>query len=59
MLGFVKLRNVASGRVEVHWAALEGGRYKRAGSYTWDFSPANVNNGVWSISETRRWLRQI
>ena len=49
MLGFIKLRNTNSGRVEVHWDALKAGSYKRIADYTSDFSPADANNGAWQL----------
>jgi hypothetical protein len=45
----MKLRNTGSGTVEAHWDVLSGGRYVRAGSYRSDFSPADADNGVWSL----------
>lgn len=48
-LGFVKLYDTGSGTVEAHWDVLSNGRYRRAGSYRSDFSPADAGNGVWSL----------
>jgi len=47
-LGFVKLRNTG-GTVEVHWDTLQGGTYRRAGDFVSDFSPADADNGAWSL----------
>ena len=47
-LGFIKLHNTG-GTVEVHWDALQGGKYKRAGDFTSDFSPADAGNGAWDL----------
>jgi Papain family cysteine protease len=48
-LGFVKVLNTGSGKVEVHWDVLSGGSYKRAGDYTSDFSTADAGNGTWQL----------
>jgi hypothetical protein len=49
ILGFIKLRNVGSGTVEVHLDALEGSSYKRIGDYTSDFGPADADIGAWQL----------
>jgi len=35
--------------VEVHWDALSGASYKRAGDDVSDFSPADAGNGIWQL----------
>jgi hypothetical protein len=49
-LGFIKLRNVISGTVEVHLVEpFLGEPYKYVNNYTSDFSPADASNGVWQL----------
>jgi hypothetical protein len=52
MVGFVKLRNTGTGKVEVHWETLQNGVYASAGDYASDFSTADAGNGVWQLVPT-------
>jgi hypothetical protein len=54
MLGFIKLRQVGNlaRMVEVHWASLQDGAYKRVGDYVSDFSVDDADNGVWQLINT-------
>lgn len=48
-LGFIQTGGTASGTVEVYVDMLDGGRYKRVGHYTSDFSVADAANGSWQL----------
>jgi hypothetical protein len=38
--------------IEVHWDALSGSTFKRAGDFTSDFSPVDAGNGGWQLLPT-------
>ena len=51
-LGFIDLRNTASGTVEVHWETLQNGVYTDAGDYASDFPESLSADGDWELLAT-------